>query len=88
METHFSAMGTSDPRIDTYIAKSADFARPILEKNAAARKAFEAFSPSCKREYVDWIVQAKREETRSKRLQQAVEWMAEGKQRHWKYQDC
>jgi uncharacterized protein YdeI (YjbR/CyaY-like superfamily) len=59
-----------------------------LKKNKAARKTFEAFSPSCKREYVDWIVEAKREETKLKRVAQAVEWMAEGKQRNWKYQDC
>lgn len=59
-----------------------------LKKNTAARKTFEAFSPSCKREYIDWIVEAKREETRTKRLAQAVEWMAEGKQRNWKYQNC
>jgi len=59
-----------------------------LKKNAAARKTFEAFSPSAKREYVEWIVEAKREETRSKRLAQAIEWMAEGKKRNWKYENC
>ncbi|HEY2344556.1 MAG TPA: YdeI/OmpD-associated family protein [Xanthomonadaceae bacterium] len=59
-----------------------------LKKNKAARTTFEAFSPSCKREYVEWITEAKREETRGKRVVQAVEWMAEGKQRNWKYQNC
>ena len=59
-----------------------------LKKNTAARKTFEAFSPSAKREYVEWIVEAKREETRSKRLSQAIEWMAEGKKRNWKYESC
>jgi uncharacterized protein YdeI (YjbR/CyaY-like superfamily) len=59
-----------------------------LKKNKAASKAFEAFSPSCKREYVEWIAEAKRPETRERRVTQAVEWIAEGKQRNWKYQDC
>lgn len=58
-----------------------------LQRNAAARRTFEGFAPSHRREYIDWIVEAKREETRQKRLSQAVEWLAEGKSRHWKYQD-
>ncbi|MEJ6023779.1 YdeI/OmpD-associated family protein [Ramlibacter sp. PS4R-6] len=57
-----------------------------LKKNAAARRTYEAFPPSHKREYVEWIVEAKRDETRQSRLAQAIEWMAEGKPRHWKYQ--
>jgi len=59
-----------------------------LKKNKAAKATWEAFSPSCKREYVEWITEAKREETRLKRLAQAVEWIGEGKQRNWKYQNC
>ena len=59
-----------------------------LKKNKVASKVFEAFSPSCKREYIEWIADAKREETRDKRIAQAVEWIAEGKQRNWKYQNC
>jgi uncharacterized protein YdeI (YjbR/CyaY-like superfamily) len=59
-----------------------------LKKNKAAAKVFAEFSPSCKREYVDWIADAKREETRDKRVAQAVEWMAEGKARNWKYEKC
>jgi len=59
-----------------------------LKKNKKASVVFEAFSPSCKREYVEWIAEAKREETRDKRIAQAVEWIAEGKQRNWKYQNC
>jgi uncharacterized protein YdeI (YjbR/CyaY-like superfamily) len=65
----------------------AEFAA-ALKKNKAAAKVFEAFSPSCKREYVEWIADAKREETREKRIAQAVEWIAEGKQRNWKYMEC
>ena len=59
-----------------------------LRKNAAARKTFEAFSPSHRREYVEWITEAKREETRAKRLAQTIEWLAEGKHRNWKYENC
>jgi uncharacterized protein YdeI (YjbR/CyaY-like superfamily) len=63
----------------------ADFAA-ALKKSKKAAAVFAAFSPSCKREYVDWIVDAKREETRAKRIATAVEWIGEGKQRQWKYQ--
>jgi uncharacterized protein YdeI (YjbR/CyaY-like superfamily) len=53
-------------------------------KNAAA--SFHNFSPSCQREYTEWIAQAKRPETRNKRIAQAIEMLSEGKQRNWKYQ--
>ncbi len=59
-----------------------------LKKNKVAGKVFAEFSPGCRREYVDWIVEAKRAETKEKRVAQAVEWIAEGKQRNWKYQNC
>lgn len=57
-----------------------------LKKNKAALKAYEAFSPSHKREYIEWVTEAKTEATRNKRLEQALEMMAEGKSRHWKYE--
>jgi uncharacterized protein YdeI (YjbR/CyaY-like superfamily) len=57
-----------------------------LKKNKAANAAYAALSPSCRREYVVWIADAKRPETRQRRIAQAVEWIAEGKQRNWKYQ--
>lgn len=56
-----------------------------LEKNTAANKVFAAFSPSCRREYVEWIAEAKKAETRDRRILQAVDWISEGKQRNWKY---
>jgi uncharacterized protein YdeI (YjbR/CyaY-like superfamily) len=59
-----------------------------LKKNKVAAKVFADFSASCQREYVDWITEAKRAETKEKRVAQAVEWIAEGKQRNWKYQNC
>ena len=60
----------------------------VLKGNAAARATFEKFSPSHKREYIAWITEAKTEATRTKRLQTAIEWMAEGKPRNWKYMNC
>jgi uncharacterized protein YdeI (YjbR/CyaY-like superfamily) len=56
-----------------------------LKKNAAARKHFEAFPPSGKREYLEWLTEAKTEATRDKRLATAIAWMAEGKVYNWKY---
>jgi uncharacterized protein YdeI (YjbR/CyaY-like superfamily) len=57
-----------------------------LSKNKKANATFSAFSPSCRREYIEWIVEAKRPETREQRIATAVGWIAEGKQRNWKYQ--
>ena len=59
--------------------------RKALHTNAKARAAFDAFSPSHKREYVEWIVEAKTPGTRQRRLDTALEWMSEGKPRNWKY---
>ncbi len=59
-----------------------------LRKNKVAATTFAGFSPSCQREYTEWISEAKRSETKEKRVAQAIEWMAEGKSRHWKYQNC
>lgn len=57
-----------------------------LDGNAAARKTFDALPPSCRREYVEWILETKREETRAKRLATTLEWLAQGKRRNWKYE--
>ncbi len=59
-----------------------------LGKNKKALAAFEKFSPSHKREYIQWITEAKTEATRTRRLETAIEWMAEGKPRNWKYMNC
>ena len=58
----------------------------LLEKNAKAKAAFEGFSPSHRREYIEWITGAKRDETRQKRLATTLEWLADGKPREWKNQ--
>jgi len=59
-----------------------------LDQVPAARATFDGFAPSCRREYVEWIVDAKRPETRAKRIAEAVAWMSEGKRRNWKYENC
>ena len=59
-----------------------------LKKNKLANKVFAEFSPSCRREYADWIAGAKRPETKEKRIAQAVQWIAKGKSRNWKYENC
>ncbi len=56
-----------------------------IKKNSAAYKTFDTFSTSNKKEYIQWIVEAKTNETKNKRLAQAIEWMSEGKPRNWKY---
>jgi uncharacterized protein YdeI (YjbR/CyaY-like superfamily) len=57
-----------------------------LKKNAKARKTFESFPPSHRREYLEWITEAKREETRNERMATTIKWLAEGKSRNWKYE--
>lgn len=63
----------------------ADLAK-ALAKSKKAQAVFDAFPPSQRREYIEWLLEAKREETRARRLETALEWIAEGKPRHWKYQ--
>ena len=65
--------------------KVPDYLTAALNKNKKARATFEAFSYSHKKEYVEWITEAKTEETRKSRLETAIEWMSEGKSRNWKY---
>ncbi|HYZ47768.1 MAG TPA: YdeI/OmpD-associated family protein [Sphingomonas sp.] len=65
-----------------------DDLREALAANPAAQAVYEAFPPGQKREYCDWVAEAKRPETRAKRVAQAVEWMAEGKRRNWQYERC
>lgn len=56
-----------------------------LKKHPAARKAFDEFSYSNKKEYSEWIAGAKSDDTRRRRIETAVAWIAEGKPRNWKY---
>jgi len=65
-----------------------DDLRSALKKNRKALATFENFSYSHKKEYVEWITEAKRHETRQCRLATTLEWLAKGKPRHWKYLEC
>jgi uncharacterized protein YdeI (YjbR/CyaY-like superfamily) len=57
-----------------------------LRRNPKAREAFDAFPPSHRREYIDWIDSAKTDDTRQRRLTTALAWIASGKSRNWKYE--
>jgi uncharacterized protein YdeI (YjbR/CyaY-like superfamily) len=59
-----------------------------MKKNRAAAATFEKLPPSGRKDYIQWITEAKRDETRQKRLATALEWLAEGKSRNWKYESC
>jgi uncharacterized protein YdeI (YjbR/CyaY-like superfamily) len=67
------------------LAVPPDFAAAMKQKTAA-RKAFDGFSPSQRRDYLEWVTEAKTDATRQKRMATAVEWLAEGKTRNWKYE--
>lgn len=62
-----------------------DYFTKALKKNKKAFETFEAFAYSHRKEYVQWITEAKTEETRNKRMAQAIEMLQEGKSRNWKY---
>jgi uncharacterized protein YdeI (YjbR/CyaY-like superfamily) len=63
-----------------------DYFAAALKKNAPAKKTFDTMSASHRREYLEWITEAKREETRKERMATSLQWLAEGKSRNWKYQ--
>jgi uncharacterized protein YdeI (YjbR/CyaY-like superfamily) len=63
-----------------------DYFQNALNKNKDALAVFEKKSPSFRKEYISWITEAKTEVTRNKRMEQSLEWLAEGKSRNWKYE--
>jgi uncharacterized protein YdeI (YjbR/CyaY-like superfamily) len=65
-----------------------DYFQAALRARDEAREHFDAGSTSFKREYVDWLEEAKTDATRLRRMDQAIEWIAEGKGRNWKYEKC
>jgi len=79
------AMKRSAPKPEAQVPE--DFER-ALALNKAAAAHFQAFTPGKRREYIDWITEATREATRLARIEQALEWIAAGKSRHWKYESC
>jgi uncharacterized protein YdeI (YjbR/CyaY-like superfamily) len=64
-----------------------DFAK-ALAKAPKAKAVLDSFPPSAQRDYLEWISEAKQESTRAKRIATAVEWLTEGRRRHWKYEGC
>jgi uncharacterized protein YdeI (YjbR/CyaY-like superfamily) len=59
-----------------------------LAADQQAQSVWAAFAPGQRREYCEWIAEAKRDETRTRRITEAMAWIAEGKTRNWKYQNC
>lgn len=59
-----------------------------LAHNAEASATYDSFPPSAQYDYLEWVTEAKRPDTRAKRVAQSIEWLAEGKRRHWKYEAC
>lgn len=59
-----------------------------LSRAPKAKAVLEGFPPSAQRDYFEWISEAKQDATRQKRIATAIEWLSEGKRRHWKYQSC
>jgi uncharacterized protein YdeI (YjbR/CyaY-like superfamily) len=53
-----------------------------------AMATLDSFPPSARRDYLEWVAEAKQDATRQKRIATSIEWLSEGKRRHWKYQDC
>ncbi len=64
-----------------------DFAA-ALNAYPAARATLDGFAPSARRDYLEWIADAKQDATRTKRIATAIDWLSEGKKRHWKYEKC
>lgn len=75
-----------EPKAPKTPLKAPAYMVAAIRKHKKAHAAYEAFSPSHQREYVEWITEAKSDETRDRRLETAVQWMAEGKRRNWKYE--
>jgi uncharacterized protein YdeI (YjbR/CyaY-like superfamily) len=80
------------PRMPKTVAKPALEMHPDFEAalvvNSAARATLHGFSPGARRDYIEWVAEAKQDATRAKRISTAIEWLAEGKKRHWKYENC
>ncbi|HUO59555.1 MAG TPA: YdeI/OmpD-associated family protein [Candidatus Acidoferrales bacterium] len=73
------------PKVDREL-EVPEYLIAALRRNKQARQNFEAFSYTKRKDYVEWLTEAKTEATREKRLATAVEWIAENKGRNWKYE--
>lgn len=86
-----NAAGVANPRQKAArrpaIGMHPEFAR-ALATSRKAKATFTSFAPSHQREYLEWIADAKRDDTRARRIGQAIDWLAAGKKRNWKYERC
>jgi uncharacterized protein YdeI (YjbR/CyaY-like superfamily) len=86
------AKSAPTPRKTKHAPKPAPELHPefaaALAKAPEAKAVLDSFPPSAQRDYVEWIADAKQDATRQKRIATAIEWLGEGKRRHWKYQNC
>jgi uncharacterized protein YdeI (YjbR/CyaY-like superfamily) len=86
------AKGAPAPRKPKHAPKPPAEMHPALsaalEEAPRAKAAFYNFAPSHRREYLDWVAEAKRDETRQKRIETTIEWLSEGKKRNWQYERC
>jgi len=76
------------PRINKKDLKVPDYFVAALKRDKKAHAVFEGFSYSKKKEYVEWVTEAKTDETRKRRIEASLEWLAQGKSRNWKYERC
>jgi uncharacterized protein YdeI (YjbR/CyaY-like superfamily) len=86
------ARSAPPPRKPKHAPKPAPDLHPefaaALAASPKAKEVLEGFSPSARRDYLEWVAEAKQDVTRQKRIASAIEWLAEGKKRHWKYESC
>jgi uncharacterized protein YdeI (YjbR/CyaY-like superfamily) len=84
---------SDNPKLSEIRAPKPEIAVPpelvsAMQEKPGATEAFATLSPSCRREYILWISEAKRAETKERRIQAAVQWITEGKSLNWKYENC
>ena len=87
-----AALAGNKPKVERKAPKAEiempdDFATALAAMQGV-RDRFDAMPPSARRDYLEWVTEAKRPETRAKRIVLACEQIAEGKKRHWKYENC
>lgn len=86
------AASASAPRKAKHAPKSPPELHPefaaALKAAPKAQATLESFPPSARRDYLEWVAEAKQDATRAKRIATSIEWLSEGKRRHWKYQNC
>ena len=86
-EDGVKAPGRAKPKTPREVVVPEDLVS-ALKRNPKACDHLRKLSPSHKREYIEWITEAKTQPTRTRRLETAIQWIAEGKPRNWKYMNC